>query len=380
MEGTAETGSGTQNQSGLSNIDITKWLADNKLQKIEEVFRQRDVGLDEIVEFTEQELNDFATDLQLDTLQKKRFVKAVQDLQPKNKQPSSNIDTYQPTSSFTTTLTTTSSFEASNKWQPSSSTSSSSPSSLSMMPVSSPQEQKTIQKLTLVQDKTYKLINELQNSFQTLDQSSTECQRVIEQAFDKLIKELVNKQKNLTNEVDLLQNTKTTQLSQQVQTLKQYSNVVNDGKIKYETYLADQTLDINRRKKMIFDMVNGVMFYPGVTLLLITQPKMILKDYKPTLSAFLKNIVVDDCDQPMAPLIYISKADGDTLAVEWTINDRDLQASAMKPILAVSVEWAILPKEKIPTADSKIFQNLKNQKVTINPIKFFNNHKENHPS
>jgi len=195
MEGTAETGSGTQNQSGLSNIDITKWLADNKLQKIEEVFRQRDVGLDEIIEFTEQELNDFATDLQLDTLQKKRFVKAVQDLQPKNKQPSSNIDTYQPTSSFTTTLTTTSSFEASNKWQPSSSTSSSSPSSLSMMPVSSPQEQKTIQKLTLVQDKTYKLINELQNSFQTLDQSSTECQRVIEQAFDKLIKELVNKQK-----------------------------------------------------------------------------------------------------------------------------------------------------------------------------------------
>jgi len=293
---------------------------------------------------------------------KKRFVKAVQDLQPKNKQPSSNIDTYQPTSSFTTTLTTTSSFEASNKWQPSSSTSSSSPSSLSMMPVSSPQEQKTIQKLTLVQDKTYKLINELQNSFQTLDQSSTECQRVIEQAFDKLIKELVNKQKNLTNEVDLLQNTKTTQLSQQVQTLKQYSNVVNDGKIKYETYLADQTLDINRRKKMIFDMVNGVMFYPGVTLLLITQPKMILKDYKPTLSAFLKNIVVDDCDQPMAPLIYISKADGDTLAVEWTINDRDLQASAMKPILAVSVEWAILPKEKIPTADSKIFQNLKKTK------------------
>jgi len=73
MEGTAETGSGTQNQSGLSNIDITKWLADNKLQKIEEVFRQRDVGLDEIVEFTEQELNDFATDLQLDTLQKKTF-------------------------------------------------------------------------------------------------------------------------------------------------------------------------------------------------------------------------------------------------------------------------------------------------------------------
>jgi len=113
---------------------------------------------------------------------------------------------------------------------------------------------------------------------------------------------------------------------------------------------------------MIFDMVNGVMFYPGVTLLLITQPKMILKDYKPTLSAFLKNIVVDDCDQPMAPLIYISKADGDTLAVEWTINDRDLQASAMKPILAVSVEWAILPKEKIPTADSKIFQNLKKTK------------------
>jgi len=74
MEGTAETGSGTQNQSGLSNIDITKWLADNKLQKIEEVFRQRDVGLDEIVEFTEQELNDFATDLQLDTLQKKNVL------------------------------------------------------------------------------------------------------------------------------------------------------------------------------------------------------------------------------------------------------------------------------------------------------------------
>jgi len=63
------------------NIDITQWLKDNKLVDIEQRCLEKEMIIEELLEFNEVELNQLCKDMGFDTLQKKRFVKAIQKLQ-----------------------------------------------------------------------------------------------------------------------------------------------------------------------------------------------------------------------------------------------------------------------------------------------------------
>ncbi len=68
--------------SAVSSINIEEWLAKHKLSKALRVFEERDVSLEELMDFNEPDLAEFGKDLGLDTLARKRFVKAVRSLQP----------------------------------------------------------------------------------------------------------------------------------------------------------------------------------------------------------------------------------------------------------------------------------------------------------
>ncbi len=81
--------------SAVASINIEEWLAKHKLSKALPIFEERDVSLEELMDFNEPDLAEFGKDLGLDTLQRKRFVKAVISLQPespKNTQGGGNMD------------------------------------------------------------------------------------------------------------------------------------------------------------------------------------------------------------------------------------------------------------------------------------------------
>ena len=78
MEGLSTTGN--QNKQ-KKDLDVKKWLEENKLMKSYEMFKKRDVQIEELCEFEDDELTELCKDIGLDTLARKRFVKAIHKLQ-----------------------------------------------------------------------------------------------------------------------------------------------------------------------------------------------------------------------------------------------------------------------------------------------------------
>jgi len=60
-------------------VDVKSWLAVNKLGYVEKVFVERNIAVEELVDFDTEELKDFAKDLKLDALATRRFIKAIED-------------------------------------------------------------------------------------------------------------------------------------------------------------------------------------------------------------------------------------------------------------------------------------------------------------
>ena len=62
-------------------IDVKKWLSENELIKLCEIFSKRNVKIEELCEFDDNELKQLSKDMTLDMLDTKRFMKAVHKLQ-----------------------------------------------------------------------------------------------------------------------------------------------------------------------------------------------------------------------------------------------------------------------------------------------------------
>jgi len=84
-------------------IDVKQWLKDNKLSEAEQYFIESEITIEELIQFTETELSEFGKDIGLDTLQKRRFIKAIEKLQNKN-QDNSNNDSNKSTANLDNTL------------------------------------------------------------------------------------------------------------------------------------------------------------------------------------------------------------------------------------------------------------------------------------
>eukprot|EP01084_Bolivina_argentea_P042693 78703_1 len=67
-------------------IDAKEWLKSNKLLSIYDVFQSRNITIEEITEFDDNDIKLFAKDtLKLDVLSQKRFIKAIAKIKYKNK-------------------------------------------------------------------------------------------------------------------------------------------------------------------------------------------------------------------------------------------------------------------------------------------------------
>jgi len=155
-------------------IDRKKWLLENKLNDVEHIFEERDVAIEELTEFDQEELNEFAKDIGLDTLQRRRFVRAILSL----------IESGVSRKKVTVVQT-------SQQGEASSSTKVN-PSQLIHVIVS-PQEHEAITKIYDRYNQTKQLLGELDKSMDVLDERKGQCKEQISNQMTKLIQQLESK-------------------------------------------------------------------------------------------------------------------------------------------------------------------------------------------
>jgi len=70
--------------------------------------------------------------------------------------------------------------------------------------------------------------------------------------------------------------------------------------------------------------VQGILNRKGVNLIMATQPKMQFT-YEPlVLEKFLKDLEIDDCDQPQPPILKVVKVTFNSVTVEWQMSHPSL--------------------------------------------------------
>ncbi len=202
-----------QGEGGGKVVDVDKFLAENKLERAKKAFLEREIAIEELVEFDEDELMDFAKDLGLDTLQKRRFVKAILSLRPENQGPSTS--SYRPKEE----LGSPSVF----------SRASSKPLTSDLHHVMlSRDENKATKKLFARVDKTMVLGKELEGSFRLLTMASQGCEEEIKSQIDTVISLLEDKKKQLLNEIDSLRASKEDNFKSQVDALENHRLAIVD--------------------------------------------------------------------------------------------------------------------------------------------------------
>jgi len=333
-------------------VDVKKWLADNKLTEVEKVFLERDIQIEELADFEAAELADFAKDLGLDTLQRRRFVKAIQDMrQAKNAYRGGESDgvitgttaittttTGIPTSLTVTSRPGTFSTTFGSYGESGGVTTSSRSGNVHVM--MSPQEHKAMNKLQQYLDKCNSLLQQLSQYPNTLKGSEADCGNDVNEKFDRVAAAIEDKRKQLVRDVDRLKQEKEFKLKEQLATLLGYQQMIGGGKQEYEAVMANAQLDVNTRKKEVVRMCQTILTRKGINLIMATQPKMQMPFEPSILEKFLKELEIDDCDQPQAPILTLIKTTYNTATVEWRMS----HPSLIDKVQDFSIEFAVTRK------------------------------------
>jgi len=335
-------------------------LTDNKLNDVEKAFLEREIQIEELAEFEEGELADFAKDLGLDTLQRRRFVKAIQDVR-RAKSSYGEGGGMSTTGSYptNTTTTTTSPTTASNYSTLGGSTSYGEPSgnvtsrSGNVHVMMSPPENKAMTKLHQYVDKCNFLLQQLSLSNDALKKSIVDCDTEINEKFDRIAVTIEDKRKQLLRQVDGLRQEKDSKLKEQLNTLLGYQQVIGGGKQQYEAIMGNPQVDINSRKKDVVQVTQGILNRKGINLIMATQPKMQLTFELPVVEKFLKDLEIDDCDQPQPPILTTGKATFNSIAIEWQMSH---------PSLALKVQDFGIEVAKIRKMEKKSKSSKKSKK------------------
>eukprot|EP01084_Bolivina_argentea_P225764 381439_1 len=286
-------------------LDRVQFLKDNKLSDVLDIFIKRDIVIEELIEFDITDLQQFATDIGLDILQKKRFIKAINSLKPINK-------TQQTINS----------------------------AKLRHIIIST-DEHNAISKLYEQYQSISKLMESINNSFNILEQSLSSITSTINHYFDALTLNITTKQTELIKNNQFQTNTKQNQLTNQLETLQKYLLTINDTTEKYKQYQS------NNSKINILSMVNSVLNDPNIQMSFITQPKLSFNIIDDQVAQFLNSFTINDCDAPLSPIIEILKIKHDRVVMKWNVK------SVSKKILMFQIQWMKLPKSYLSDKHSK---------------------------
>ena len=297
-------------------IDVEQFLKDAKISDKAEYLKSREITIEELCEFDNEELQSFAiNDLKLDALSKNRFIKAIS----KHQKPAPS--------------TTPGGFTGlSMNYRPA-----------THHVIVSPAEHNGITKLYQQYDKSSALSQTLQNSVLSLNESQSIVINEIEQQFKYLYSTLQQKKESLLSLIDQQQQIKKQSLNQQLTEMENYINIVSNGKNKYEEYVSDSSLDMKRRKRLIVEMSEKIL-KQGATQM-VTAPKLQfnLEKQEKSLNKFVLNAMsINDCDQPRAPLLSIKKKSATQITIEYELHEND--RTGPKKIEDIGIEYAILPK------------------------------------
>eukprot|EP01083_Nonionella_stella_P017736 49677_1 len=146
-----------------TTIDVRQWLSSNQLSDIHSIFTERQISIEELLEFDVTDIRQFADDIGLDTLQKNRLVKGIQKLKHSTKNTHAMHPNYC--------------------------------------------------------DETTQLMEELQASFKTVDESVERCKNEVNMSFDELFAKLKTQQTKILKDIDENGQNKKNEIGKQLQTL-----------------------------------------------------------------------------------------------------------------------------------------------------------------
>ncbi|ETO31593.1 hypothetical protein RFI_05526, partial [Reticulomyxa filosa] len=87
------------------------------------------------------------------------------------------------------------------------------------------------------------------------------------------------------------------------------------GKQDYEAIMANSKLEVTDRKREVMQMAQEIMNRKGVNLFTF--------DVK-TAEKFVKDLEIDDCDQPQPPILVVVKATFNSISIEWQMSHPSL--------------------------------------------------------
>eukprot|EP01084_Bolivina_argentea_P085399 154346_1 len=292
--------------------DINEWLKQTKLgDKAAQKIIQRDVSIDELIEFEDDDLEDFAKQLELDTLAKNRFIASIRKLKH---QKNTNLSKRRV--------------------------------------FISQEENNAMLKLYEQYNKLSSLCSSIQKSIQSINEYETQVNHQIENDINSIINNINNKKNELLSDIDNIMNHKKIALQKQLTIMENYTNTVNNGRSKYESYMK-QTIDNKQRKKVILKMTNDILSDTNISMALLTSPKIQfnISKYDKRLNELYDYMIISDCDQPQMMNINLKNVHSFSISIEYSLHEIDLNSP--KKILEIVVEYAILPKSYSPQIQIK---------------------------
>eukprot|EP01084_Bolivina_argentea_P053642 98468_1 len=296
-------------------IDVEKWLKVNKLGQFYDLFKSRDIAIEEIAEFDDIDIAKFATEtLKLDTLSKKRFINAIHKIKQKNS-----------TSIISANTTSTKQRHV----------------------IISSAENDAIQKLYQRFDECSKhqisiqqCLKESNEKENNLNKHYIKTVNNINITFDSITKQLINKKNELLKDIDNMNYEKEKLLKNQLNILQnEYISLVQNAKNKYELYANQRNKNIN-----IINMIDNILNYKSVpTTMHITKPniKFNINYSLQLMNEFIETFTIDDCDKPLPIQIEIKKVESDSIEIKYNIKKK-YQISINKPIQKICIEYALI--------------------------------------
>eukprot|EP01084_Bolivina_argentea_P246856 413038_1 len=318
-----------------NKINVHKWLKDNKLGHLLELFESKSIEIEELAEIDVVELKKFASEtLKLDILSKKRFIAAITKIKPDNETSQTVMVTVEENDALTKLYER---FDECSK-----------------------------QRLLIQQ-----ALNKSENN---LDWHYTKCINDINILFNEIKQLFISRKDELLQHIDDITNNKQTSLTAQLNTLQNhYIPLINKGISKYEAYVNN-----NNRKLNILPIVNDIIsfdkkFITTTHLIIPPQLKFNINNTMKLGMQFMNTLHIDDGDKPLPPKVNILKVDSTFICIQYDIKNKYYK-SINKPISKICIEYALIKDdEKLWKDDWKFTDN----NAEIGPGFFTMSNKEN---
>eukprot|EP01083_Nonionella_stella_P316124 1144610_1 len=355
------------------SIAVDVWLSVNRITNVDAVqkkFAEREITIEELLEFTEQDLRSFCKELQFDTLTTTRLIHGVRNTLKESSMaapaaPANPTDTSHITikdDAFNISPIQYADGDVMPVIPPRNAEPAMNDNNNIQHVIVSPQEHEAMEQMYKRYDMASTLSETIQKSYGILNQSKESAKADLNEKFTLLFEQMKLRQEELNSMIDELGKHKEDTLKQQNEQLTTYKTQISAGKKEYENLISDVNIDIHKRKIEIMSMINNIM-NSKVPLSLITQPEIKFAMPPKAVQTFLGALAVDNCDRPSPPVLILGKVSFDTMIVSWqTEFDQDMAVMSNRKSVEYQLCFAKFIKEFIMSKKDRKKGKKKEQK------------------